>query len=78
MTETHWASDVPVSLPVPVKKPEYSEPRVDMGGFIFTADGLFHDLDQSMHDELSLPTFAPVPANEVVYEDGDIDGLEYT
>jgi hypothetical protein len=78
MTETHWGSDVPVSLPAPVKKPEPFERRVSMGGFVFTEDGLFHDLDQSMHDELSLPTFAPAPANEVVYEDDDLDGLEYT
>lgn len=73
MTETHWSSDVPVSMPKPVEKSIPGEIRVSMGGFVFTENGLFHDLDEAMHDELSLPTFTPRPANDVVYEE-DLNG----
>jgi len=76
MTETHWSSDVPVSLPEPIEQQGAFEPRIPMGGFVFTVDGLFPDIDAAMHDELSLPTFAPVPATQVVYDD-ETDSLEY-
>jgi len=74
MAETHWSCDVPVSMPRPVEKARLNEARVPMGGFVFTENGLFPDLDAAQHDELSLPTFTPMPANEVVYEEDLSDG----
>jgi hypothetical protein len=76
MTETHWSSDVPVSLPEPLEQATKYEPRVPMGGFVFTVDGLFHDIDPVLHEELSLPTFTPQPASEVIYDD-ESDSLEF-
>ena len=73
MRDTHWSSDVPVSLPEPVAKAEDGEIRISMGGFVFTENGLFHDIDEAMRDDLALPTFSPMPANTVVYEE-DMDG----
>lgn len=67
--ETHWSSDVPVSMPEPLEKQGEFEPRIPMGGFVFTVNGLFPDLDATMHEELSLPTFAPQAATEVVFDD---------
>jgi hypothetical protein len=64
-------------MPQPVAKPNKDEARVPMGGFVFTFNGLFPDLDESMSDELSLPTFTPQPANEVVYEDGMDESTEF-
>jgi hypothetical protein len=64
-------------MPLPVDKQGVEEVRVPMGGFVFTLNGLFPDLDASMYDELSLPTFAPQPANEVVYEDDMDESTEF-
>jgi len=71
--ETHWSSDVPVSMPEPLPQQGEFERRVPMGGFVFTLNGIAMDLDAAMHEELSLPTFAPQPATEVVYDDEQAD-----
>jgi len=73
----HWASDVPVSMPEPLEKADEFEPRIPMSGFVFTINGLFHDIDPAMHDELSLPTFQPQPVTEVIFDDELTDGVEY-
>jgi len=50
-----WASDVPVSMPVPLDH----EGLVPMGGFIFTARGLFHEITEATAEDMA-PSFAPV------------------
>lgn len=66
--EIVWASDTPVSLPEPT---EYTPMTVPMYGFVFTENGLFHDLTEADHEALRTPTFGPVedPTN-VEYGDG--------
>lgn len=68
MTTNDWASDVPVSLPQPL---DIDGAHVPMHGFVFTENGLFHDLSEADHEVLRQPTYAPPPApSEVVYDDG--------
>lgn len=62
-----WGSDVPISLPEPLDEVGL----VPMFGFVFTINGLFHDLSESDHDLLSRSGYGPVsPANT---EWGDVD-----
>lgn len=51
-----WASDTRPSLPVP---PQGSR-LVPMGGFVFTANGLAHDLSVTDSEEMAVPPFAPL------------------
>jgi hypothetical protein len=49
------------------------EVRIPMSGFVFTVNGLFHDLDATMHDDLSIPTYLPQDASLVLFGDeGDL------
>lgn len=68
MSAQSWASDAPVSLPAP---PEQTLLSVPMYGFVFTENGLFHDLTEADHEVLRTPTFAPPDqTGGVVYDDG--------
>jgi hypothetical protein len=63
-----WACDTAVSLPEPV---DYTGAHVKMYGFVFTEQGLFHDLSEADHETLRGPTYGP-PADPTttVYDDG--------
>lgn len=68
MSSQAWASDAPISLPEPAESTPLSVP---MFGFVFTENGLFHDLSEADHEVLRTPTFAPPDTTgEVVYDDG--------
>jgi len=56
MSTAAWASDVPVSLPLP---PEDDTLVKLEAGFIFTKSGLFHDITQTTYEALT-PTFGPL------------------
>lgn len=56
MADTPWAADTPISMPEPISG---EETRVVMGGFVFTATGLRHDLTQADLDEIYVPSYAP-------------------
>lgn len=66
----HWGSDVPISLPAPLD--EDNPGVVPMGGFCFTANGLFHDLSAADHVRLATPSYAPSePDRQVIrYDEG--------
>jgi hypothetical protein len=68
MTGNAWAADTPVSLPEPV---DLDGPHILMYGFVFTENGLFHDLSEADHEDLRTPTYAPPPdPTNTVYDDG--------
>lgn len=68
MTSNAWASDVPISLPDSV---DTSGRTIPMFGFVFTENGLFHDLNAADHELLNNPTYAPPPEpGRTVYDDG--------
>lgn len=68
MSGEAWASDAPVSLPEPV---DLDRVHIRMYGFVFTEQGLFHDLSETDHEVLRVPTFAPPPdPTTTVYDDG--------
>lgn len=68
MSVDDWAADTPVSLPEPIIRERRNVP---MFGFVFTEQGLFHDLTEADHEYLRTPTFAPPPEpGRTVYEDG--------
>lgn len=52
-----WASDVPISLPSP--PPEGDDIQVPMYGFVFTNNGLFHDISDAGVEGLQAPLFSP-------------------
>lgn len=70
MSESTWASDVPVSIPVPLGG---DEGLVPMFGFTWTKWGLRHDLTASDAQRLSVPPLAPHRPAEVVRGDADLD-----
>lgn len=62
-----WASDVPVSMPEPLPYTGH----VPMYGFVFTENGMFHNLSESDHERLSRPTYGPVdPSQQEVIDGG--------
>ena len=68
--DTHWSSDVPVSMPIPTD----AERVIGMQGFAFTANGLAADISPVEYERLSTPDWAPlVRPTETVYEDVDLD-----
>lgn len=60
MPTRDWGADVPVSQPGVV---EADNPRiVDVGaGFVFTVNGLRHNLTEAEREDLFTPTHAPPP-----------------
>lgn len=63
-----WSADVPISMP----EPNTGKSLVQMFGFVFTVDGLFHDITEADHERLSRPTFAPVQVAQTVFDDGAV------
>lgn len=68
MKSGEWGSDVAVSLPLP---PVRTAREVPMYGFVFTENGLFHDISEADYEAMSTPTFSPSfdPDRAVVYGD---------
>lgn len=66
--KNEWGADVAVSLPRP---PRRTTRQVPMYGFVFTENGLFHDLTPEDHEQMQTPTFGPAidPDREVIYGD---------
>lgn len=66
----HWGADVPISLPEPLD--DDNPAVVAMGGFAFTANGLFFDLSAADHARMATPTYAPLlPDQQVIrYDEG--------
>jgi hypothetical protein len=52
---TTWASDASPSMPVPPKV----DRMIPMGGFVFTVNGLSHDLSEIEAEAISTPFFTP-------------------
>lgn len=50
-----WASDAPISLPDPPVAPGV----VPMEGFVFTVDGICHDLTEVDIEHMTTPTYGP-------------------
>lgn len=71
MSRSLWASDVAISMPEPLDSK--TQGLVPMFGFVFTANGLFHDIDQTDHDEISTPSFSPVSPADTVYDDLNVE-----
>jgi hypothetical protein len=62
-----WGSDVPVSMPQPLE----DVGLVPMFGFVFTINGLRHDISEADHERLSRSGYTPIsPANT---DWGDVD-----
>lgn len=66
-----WGSDVRVSMPLPTVN---DGPSVPMFGFIFTVNGLSHDLSESDYERLATPTYAPLSPADTVWDDADLEG----
>lgn len=68
--EDYWASDVPVSMPLPPR----AKPILAMEGFVVTDGGLAHNITETDYAEIATPTFMPERGlGEVVYEDEELD-----
>lgn len=52
-----WGSDVPVSMPVPLRPGQVA--HVDMDGFCFTSSGMAHNLTEADREVFGYPLFAP-------------------
>ena len=69
-----WGADAPISMPQPLSDQDASGPTAPMGGFVFTASGLMHDLTQSDWESMSLPTYRPASPATTVWGDRDLEG----
>lgn len=63
-----WGSDVPVSMPEPLDR----DGVVPMFGFVFTVDGLRHDISAEAHERLSRPPLAPISPANTDWGDSDV------
>lgn len=63
-----WGSDVPVSMPEPLTEAGL----IPMFGFVFTIDGLRHDLSEADHERIGRPTFAPISPANTDWGDSDV------
>lgn len=52
-----WGSDVPVSMPAPLRANQTA--FVDMQGFTFTAQGIAHNITEMDLEAYATPAFAP-------------------
>ena len=59
MSDAPWGSDVPISMPVPPPSYLRSGPTVAMSGFVFTVNGLHHDLTEEQRDRVFRSQFEP-------------------
>ena len=74
MQELPWAADVPISMPQPMAGLTSDDVQFPMYGFVFTRSGLAHDLNSTVVERLTTPTYRPIhdPSAEVVYGN-DVD-----
>lgn len=71
--ETEWFSDTRISMP----QPTGARPIVSMGGFVFTENGMAHDISEVDYDRHIAPPRPPSDPSNVVYDDGDDAGAEF-
>lgn len=69
-----WGADTPISMPQPLSNDDAAGPTAPMGGFVFTASGLMHDLTQSDWEDMSRPTYRPSSPATTVWGDHDVEG----
>lgn len=68
MSGATWGSDVRVSLPEPLD----GVGLIPMFGFVFTIDGLRHDLSETDHEALSRSGFRPISPVDTEWGDSDV------
>ena len=57
-----WASDALISMPLPLNR--RLPGLISVGaGWVMTAGGIAHDLDDATWEELATPSFAPLLTN---------------
>lgn len=57
-----WASDVPISMPEPVKD---ASTAIPMEGFVFTTSGLSHGVTDADIEEMKHPAYGPERLGDV-------------
>ena len=64
-----WGSDTLISMPMPIDR---SLPAlIGLGsGWVMTAGGIAHDLDESTWEEMVTPSFAPLLTEVTRWPDG--------
>lgn len=71
-----WRSDVPISMPRPLHghgpRVKDNDSLVNMDGFCFTINGLFHDLSQNDLDDYLAQVTSPLDRTETVRRDLDV------
>lgn len=70
----NWYSDVQISAPVPHK----SRPIISMSGFVFTDNGLAHDMTEEEHKAIFVPKTVAQDPTKIVYEDSHLDAKPNT
>jgi hypothetical protein len=55
-----WGADCPTSMPTPSEIP-LDATKVDLGGFVFTENGIGHDLTAVDLEVVYTPRFQPMP-----------------
>ena len=63
-----WGADVPISMPAPLD----GVGLIPMFGFVFTIDGLRHDISETDHELLSRSGFAPISPVDTEWGDEDV------
>ena len=54
-----WGSDTIISMPMPIDK--NLPPLIGLGdGWVMTAGGIAHDLDEATWESMATPSFAPL------------------
>lgn len=71
---SNWYSDVQISSPTP----HTSRPLVSMSGFVFTDNGLAHDLTEEEHRAIFTPKGLPQDPTKVAYDDQHLDNKPST
>ncbi len=56
--DDQWGSDTRISMPVPVER-HPAAPSVDLGGFIFTSQGLVLPANQALIEDRYTPRYVP-------------------
>jgi len=64
-----WFSDVPISGP----KPNDAKVLVSMQGFVFTENGIAHEITEEQYLEVFSPKVEPIDPVEAVYFDANLD-----
>lgn len=64
-----WYSDVSISSPMPHGAREL----VSMQGFVFTENGIAHEITDQQYFEVFTPKTEPVDPTETIFLDKDLD-----